>query len=56
MTFGLVELRGFEPLTSCMPYLARLSEAVGDLPSRPWRVHGIAVLSKAVGVNCWCQS
>ena len=52
LTWGNVELRGFEPLTSCMPYMARLSEAVADLASRPWRVHGIAVLSEAVGVNC----
>jgi len=51
----MVELRGFEPLTSCMPYLAWLSEAVADLAGRPWRVHGSTVLSEAVGVNCGCQ-
>src|SRR5262245_8046858 len=28
MMFPLVELRGFEPLTSCMPCLAKLSEGV----------------------------
>jgi hypothetical protein len=51
----LVELRGFEPLTSCMPYLAGLSEAVADLAVVIGKVHGIAVLSEAVGVSCGCQ-
>ena len=52
----LVELSGLEPLTSCMPYPARLSETGAGLGGCLCRVYAAPSRTELVGVARGCQA
>jgi hypothetical protein len=55
LTLTLVEPSGLEPLTSCMPYPAKLSRTVAGLARYLWRVRRTPPRANVVGVGCGCQ-
>jgi hypothetical protein len=50
-----VELSGLEPLTSCMPYQAKLSRTVADLAKHLGSVRRGPPWAEPVGVGHGCQ-
>jgi hypothetical protein len=54
-SFGLVELRGLEPLTPCLQSMAEVSSTVHGRAGIASGVHVSTGTSRPVGVGCGCH-